>query len=65
MTFLRSLITRSCGFEPPAKATQSQHTSDAGGGHARFDSMWDEVLLSSICCETASTFLERMGPRWK
>jgi hypothetical protein len=65
MTFLRSLITRFSCFERPAKATQSQLTSDAGGGHSRFDSMWDEALLASIHCETAHTFLAHMGPRWK
>jgi hypothetical protein len=65
MTFLRSLITRSSGFEQPATGTQSQLTSDAGGGHSRFDEMWDEALIASIHCETARTFLDRMGPRWK
>jgi hypothetical protein len=27
--------------------------------------MWDEALMASIQCETARSFLDRLGPRWK
>jgi hypothetical protein len=65
MTFLRSLNTKLSGFEQPVTEIESQLTCDSGRGRPRFDSMWDEVLLSSIYCETAHTFLAHMGPRWK
>jgi hypothetical protein len=65
MTFLRSLITRFGGFEQLATRTETLLTSGSGGGQSRFDAMWDEALLSSIHCETARTFLDLMGPRWK
>lgn len=65
MTFLRNLITWFSGFEQPATGIESQLTSGSGGGHTRFDAMWDEALMASIHCETARTFLDCMGPRWK
>jgi len=65
MTFLRKLTTRFGGFDQPATGTESQLASDSGGGHSRFDAMWDEALLASVHCETARSFLDRMGPRWK
>lgn len=65
MSFLRRLITKSSGFEKPATRAESQPTSDPGGEHLRFDAMWDEALMASMHCETARSFLDRMGPRWK
>lgn len=65
MTLLRKLIARFGGFEPLATGTENQLTSVSEGGHSRFDAMWDEALLASVHCETARTYLDRMGPRLK
>lgn len=65
MTLLRKLIARFGGFEQLATVTENQFTSVTEGGHSRVDSMWDEALMASVHCETARTYLDCMGPRWK
>jgi hypothetical protein len=65
MTFLRSLITRFRGSDQSATGTESQFNSVFEGGRSRLDAVWDEALLASVHCETARTFLDCMGPRWK
>lgn len=65
MTLLRKLIARFGGFEQLTTGAVNQFTTVSEGGHSRFDSMWDEALLASVHCETARTYLDRMGPRWK
>lgn len=65
MNILRSLLTRLSGSGRYATGKWSSTLVDAAEGPARFDAMWDEVLINSMHCENARMFLDRMGSRWK
>lgn len=65
MNILRKLVTRLSGFGQSATGTGSLPDAQTGEGPSRFDTMWDEALMSSMHCEMASMFLDHMGPRWK
>lgn len=65
MNILRRLITIPGGSGLAETATGDRSPVEMGRGTSRFDAMWDEVLMSSLHCETARSFLDHMGPRGK
>lgn len=65
MNILRRLITILSGSGQPKSGAGDRSPVETGRGTSRYDAMWDEALMSSLHCETARSFLDHMGPRWK